>query len=1227
MTKRRTILAILLGILMALCLSFAVACGGGEESGGNSAENGTIRWTINDPANVTVTVDGKTDLPSSYAVGETLTFKAVPKDGYEAEVKNGRTTLRANNNSEYSFQVKKGNNDVSVAVSKKISGIEVTASKDLVYYAGETVNNADLTVKLLYATNESETKTDGFVINYPTTAGRFALGDTSFTVTYGTVTSAPVQLKSAVVGKVTIDPQGGKIADSYKTALADNNEIANIAVDAKTNALTFTFAEPLVNPIRLPSESAMTRGETSEEQSDFQFVAWINGKVTASSVPAELDVSATYTARWDAHLLELTKIYYDLEEKDGEKIPNLIVEGTYRAAKTAYLYLYEGNAQVELVGPTIGGEDVKRGDSFKLTFDMRKVIEAGYVGKWMDIKFVAETDGVKDTQEINLADYAGVDGFYTPGDQINADGYRYYFETYEFGGSTTLKAVAAEYVSMEYTIAVQGNETEKLEFKFSGTVKENIFYGKTAVIDFYVGSTKSYYGTIGNDGKFEITVDTSDWPLANTAYAHFSVIESQENTTKLFPKSGEYNLVNNDCKNTDFADNGEKAPDGGNGNLLTSGTLMMHNADWTRTFYIGPGKWGGIIAYGYNENASLEVVGDIALKVDDMTNPTKVYYVVTVKVGGKVGYTEEQLKTIVFGNTDGGVVVYRQDNAKFAVVEGQEKTYKLWFDVTEHKNKSMLWSNLYFEKAPAEEDGTPTYNKILEIKDSNCSTNGLYAVVGGIRYTILCTTAADPNASGEFNNNTYNSSNLICTAAAETDTNPEEVDPNYVPKTYTLTVDYLESATSFLTIVDGSPVLTIKGTIEGFDPDHVKFDVQVDDAWNYIVPAVQSFVVDGSGRFTLTVNLSDIPVNGAKYFMHIQANVDEITETTVTYLDKNGKAIDLELTSEMLAAIQKADGDVLATQKVGSKVYSVEVYGKWSRHMVALTVADDTTPVYTATKAELVQEESKVYFVVTGTSKNYTDEALSAENIRVTLQHNDNWNNQGWEYVTPADQTLTVTNGAWTLKADVTSVALGSYTCKLTKAGPEEAVGDGNSSDLKQVEAVESAYELGGKKYVTVHAVGSSVPKQYWGCVGFEIFESNASNVDTIRVDLEVDNDKVYFVLTLRAPSFTADTIVNLKMGNGADNAIECSKMVASHNGVYFTLYYDITDLETPEWYWTHLYQDGQTYDGSDGNIYADFVTSQVSYNGKKYEVLHGDGQNGTPNTWWVVVINITEEN
>lgn len=1212
MTKRRTILAILLGILMALCLSFAVACGGGEEE----VEQGTIRWTINDKNHVTVTVDGKTDLPSSYAVGETLTFRAVPANGYEAEVKNGRTTLRSNNNNEYSFAVKKGNNDVSVAVSKKISGIQVTANKDLVYYAGETVNNADLTVKLLYATGESETKTDGFIINYPTVSGRFALGDESFTVTYGTVTSAAVALKSPVVGKVTLDPQGGKIADDYRTALEANTEIANITVDAKTHALTFTFAEPLNSNIVLPAAAMMTRGETQEEQSDFEFVAWSNGSAAVTAVPAELDVSATYTARWNAHLLELSKIYYELDDTDSNNvIPQLIVEGTYRAAKSAYLYLYEGNDQVELVGPTIGGDDVKRGDAFKLTFDMREVLNKGYRGKWMDIKFVAETDGVKDTQEIDLNDYAEVKGFCDEKSSIHYGGYTYYFQVHTPDGSSyrLLKAVADYYIDVDINVAGSLDSDGMPVLTVSGTLRDTEYYGKTMNIDWWIASRVDGYGVIGNDGTFSIEFKMADWPVEKNCYAHISIVESQDDLTKLFPQglSGDFNLPIGWVK-SELTDNGHYGEVNGD-------SIKISSEDYTKVFYVGKGTNGGLIAYGRNERQSIAVNADVALKVDSMTKPTKVYYVVKAEIGGQVGYTEDELKNVVFGNTDGGVFVYHQDADKTKFTKDGEKIVaaEFWFDVTAHKDvttqgKTMLWSNLYFEIAPTEEGGTPTYSeKILEIKDSNCSTNGLYAVVDGIKYTILCTTEEDPNASGDFKNNTYNSSNLICTKAAETDTNPPEVDPDYVPPVYSVTIDYVNSK---LEMKDGKPILTLKGDVEGYTK--LTFELQEDGTWVRFVPATQTTQIE-NGKFTITVDLSDVPTTGARYYLHILTNFDKLTEDSknVEYLDKNGTAIDMELAAA-------DDATVLFTVTAEEIVYSIviQVRADWNgRHMITMTVVDDTAPVYNTTKAELVQEENKVYFVVTGTSKNYTDANLASalQAVSYTFQHNSNIDaTSDWKNATLPAANVTVVSGAWTIKIDITDMELGSFT------------GHVNGADFKLEAAEEKVIELNGKKYVLVNKYGSSAGGQFWGCVGLEILSTSAEkSLTMLCVGLELDEDIVYYAVTLRAIGYTQTELQALKMGSSASSVIDCSKVVADKNGIYFTLYYDITTLETPQWYWTHMYKDGTGFDGSNGDINADVVNGQVSYNGKKYEIIRNGGDNADPQTYWIAVLNVSAEN
>ena len=1149
MTKRRLFLAALLGLVLALCFSFAVACGGDEEENGDNPGGTTstakIEWDVREHIRE-VKVGDSTNLPATCNVGDTVTFQVTPEEGYTESVKvNGRVNLTKKDGG-YSYQVK-SNVSFTISATRNITGVEVTTNPaNLSYYAGETLDKTGMVVSIIYETGAPET-TEGYIVNYTTDTGAFALGDTSFTVSYGGFTSAPVNLNEAVVGRVQIDPQGGSIAEAYKTGLESNSQIKNIKTDEETGILSFTFEEALNVAIALPAQNQIGH----EDSDNFTFKNWNDGTQVVVEVPAGLSVSAKYNANWDAKLLTLKKIGYELLD-DGEngKIPALVIEGSFRAADSAYLYLYEGKDNVELVGPTIS----KAADSndFKLTFDMREVVEAGYRGKWMDIKFVAEAKGVKYTQEINLAEYTDVEGFYTKGQFIAYEDYRYYFEEYDSGVSTTLKAVAEEYIDIEYTITAQGEGTDTLAFVFSGKVNDSRYFGKVAVVDFWMGSSYSANGAIGADGSFSVTMDVSAWALGSIGYGHFSVIESETNATKLFPKvTSEYNFANLSCKNDNFStEYGEKAPDGTNGNLLTQGVLRLANADDSKVFYIGPGKWGGLIIYGYNENATIELVGDVALKVDNFAAPTKVYYVIRIKVSGNHPYTKQQLvDRLIFGNVDAETNVYRLESTDMVKdVAGSEGVYDLWYDITSYSG-GQLWPNLYLvagaDAQPAKED------RIFEIKDSDDSTEGMFAIVDGKKYTIHCKDSGDTKKY-------YDSPCIVPETPAEGETNPDYVDPDYVPVVYGLTIDYTQCT---LDIVDGKPVLTVKGNVQGYtSADHITFDVQVDNVWNYVIPATQTATIDASGNFTLTVDLSDIPSNTAKYLIHLQVNA-QITDNSYgesgpTYTGK-GKAFDVELPGEALTLLGKADGDTLYTKTVGDKVYTVVIYGKWDRHMVALTVAEvlgEDDPVWEMTGADIEATTDKVYFIISGTYANYEVEELETllQGLYFDLQSNGynggQWTGDWTEHT--FDRTVTVEDGTWSIKFDVTALEipadglpyighwLANPNCNKTD---DRTDNDNSGLDLKlsAAQAQDGKYvELGGKRYTLINKEVGEAPVAY-GNVAHRVSQAGVTvkELDKKSAELVEEDGKVYLVYKGAYDGYTEEELCALSwLGDMQEN-------------------------------------------------------------------------------------------
>lgn len=1119
MTKRRLFLAVLLGLVLALCFSFAVACGGDEEENGDNPGGTTstakIEWDVREHIRE-VKVGDSTNLPATCNVGDTVTFQVTPEEGYTESVKvNGRVNLTKKDGG-YSYQVK-SNVSFTISATRNITGVQVTKNPDrLTYYAGETLEKTGMVVSIIYETGAPET-TEGYTVNYQTDAGAFALGDTSFTVSYGGFTSDPVNLNEAVVGRVQIDPQGGVIDAAYKTGLESNSQIKNVKTDEETGILSFTFEEAITEAIALPAQNQITH----EDSENFTFKNWNDGTQSVNNIPAGLSVSAKYNANWDAKLLDLNKIYFELSE---EKVPQLIVEGTYRAADSAYLYLYEGNDEVELVGPTIS----KAADSndFKLTFDMREVIDAGYRGKWMDIKFVAERKGIKYIQEINLDDYTEVSDFCDLDNSVHTGGYTYFFKVHE---GKYLKAVADYFLDVD--IEIGGSVKDgKLVLTVSGTVKDEEFRGKTLNIDWWTGSSVGGYSPIAADGKFSIDFELDNWPLNTNCYAHIYVIESESNATKLFPKnaSGEFNLPI-EWVTTERSDNGHYGE-------INGDSIVVRTDDYSRVFYVGQGTNGGLIAYGRNEKSSIELPDyDVALKVDNVANPTKVYYVVRVKLGGRIPYTKQELvDRLIFGNVDAETFVRRLESADMVKdVEGSEGVYDLWYDITEYSG-GQLWPNLYLV-ADAEAEPTKA-DRIFEIKDADHSADGLFAIVDGKKYAIH-------SADGQPY---WGAPCVVPETPAEGETNPDYVDPDYVPVVYGLTIDYTQCS---LEIVDGKPVLTVKGSVQGYtSADHITFDVQVEDVWNYIIPATQSATIDASGNFTLTVDLSDVPSNTARYLMHLQVNAkitngayDESNPKANATYNGKGEKVDVELPGEALTLLGKADGDTLFTKTVGDKVYTVVVYGKWNRHMVALTVADvigEDDPIWEMTGADIEATTEKVYFIISGTYANYEDAELQGllEKIYFDLQSNG-YNGGQWTEHT-FDRTVTVENGTWSIKFDVTALEIpadglpyiGHWLANPNCNKEDDKTDNDNSGlDLKlpAEQAQDRKYvDLGDKRYSIINKVTGDATVAY-GNVGLRVSQAGVEvkEIENKSADLVEENGKVYLVYKGVAYGYTEDEL------------------------------------------------------------------------------------------------------
>ncbi len=594
MTKRRTILAVVLGLIMALCLSLAVACGGTE------AETEVVKWTINDKEHVTVTVNDSTELPETYTVGETLTFKVVPASGYEVVVKNGRTTLKGTDNV-YSIEVKSGKsaNDIAITVSKAIASVAVTKNPTrMTYYAGEFLDETGMEVSVTYATGDSEKIEKGYVVTYPS-GGAFTFGDTYFTVTYGGKTSEKVNLEAAVRGRIAFDLQGGTLTDAYKATLTANSEIKEQKQEGTMYYLYFDAA--LSAAIPLPTSEEISR--TSEADEPIPFLGWsLNGN-PVTAIP-EKSIDGTFTARWFVELVTLTGVKYETGTgADAGKV-FLVISGTYHMANSVQLYFYEGNAKVEWKGDVYTG---KIGQTFAAKYNMvnlgdaRTEDGADYFGKWMDIKLVASVDGVEDVQEINLNDYG--DDFVDTTQMAHSENYTFSFQVYTPDGTSDryLKAVVNRYIP-PITISQEGDNVV-----FTGSLLgEMAQQAKTVEIDYWGSSFVVGRGTVEN-GQYSVSLALADMPYTTTMYFHFKVLN--ENGETVFTSGTDNNLLNSWLATDDTYVPGEKL------GSLDGIRKTIASADNTRVLYIGYGEWGAVIGWLVNESiaerdVTLEMKGD-----------------------------------------------------------------------------------------------------------------------------------------------------------------------------------------------------------------------------------------------------------------------------------------------------------------------------------------------------------------------------------------------------------------------------------------------------------------------------------------------------------------------------------------------------------------------------------------------------------------------------------------
>lgn len=817
MTKRKTFLAILLGLIVTLLLSFAVACGG-------EVETETVKWTINDKEHVTVTVDGASELPTSYEIGETLSFKVVPANGYEVSVRNNREELKGTDGV-YSIVVKKGKNanDIIIEATRTITSVAVTTNPaTMTYYAGQELDKTGMVVTVSYATGESEAVTD-YTVVYPS-GDFFMVGDTSFTVKYKDFTSAAVELTAAVEVKIVINPVGGVIDEAILTEWAARTDIKGYTVDEETGIISFTYTK-LENEMALPTNEQILLGDGTSSS----LAGWVDEHNSVYSAISTLNnVSLTLNANWNVVLVDMQKMELVLEEDT----PYLALTMSINTDFSAYAYFFEGNKKIEVRGDEIQG---KAGETVTAKIDLTKLKDTKSVedgspvdgrGAWIDIRVNTTINGIDVTQQFV---YDPEDPIAEIGQMIHDEDYCYRIRIDHTDSGDYLKICFNDYRSTYFmdvkevegkpTLVMNGQANTKLaeaqEFPLENA-KVEITFG-TAIVT----------GTVKADGSWEATLDLTTVGSGFNAVASTAVMTSaDELKTFSIDLSSKLDLIG--C-GTIFDYN----PDGGNPRFfqttkLIKGFQCTIGGDWNEPFLIVKDV----------DNTINEIVGDIALRYDNDEAPTKVYYVVTVKVGKNLDSADTLKTKVTFGDKGTSDLLSVADVKSLG-----DGVYELLFDVTERTaNGSKLYVHLYLDDAVWNgSDGN--------ILDEDSSENGVFLTLGEKKYSIA---------------NEWSMPNLVV--------NPYDANTDFVLTSADLVV---EENKVYYVLTGKMPNATDKAKVEEYLTD-VYADLQKrGDDWYSNVLTGGALTLNDDFTWTIKFDITNIAVHGNPYTGHFgSANTD-----------------------------------------------------------------------------------------------------------------------------------------------------------------------------------------------------------------------------------------------------------------------------------------------------------------------------------------------------------------
>ena len=508
MKKGKKLLVTTLSLVALLGIGAGALAGCNNKPSGPSSEEvvGTyaLTWTVPEHAKVHVEgYDG--DLPKSVPVDTAVSFTVEVDQGFAVE------SVKANNkkvsfkNDKYTVGVTK-DTEIVITVGEAVSDLRVSANPTkLSYIAGEEIDVTGMVVEVTLGSGDSKVVPyggeDGYTI-FPTV---FEGGETSFEITYKKM-SVTVNLSEVVQYKVVIDANGGTFSTDY-LALLEGLNLNNYS--HKDGVITFTYYNNLSSSVPMPKD-----GDVYKDQ--YSLTGW---SYAESSISNSTAANVEAKASWQRELVKLLSCELLIESNT----PYLVIKGKFNAANEVYLYLYEGNAQVELKGDTYTGST---GEDFTVKFDLTRLSSQGenYEGKWMDIRFNAKSADKEESMEIfvNATSTIAVDS----GQKVAHNGIVYMFATYNSALKVYFQQVNLSYTFEGHSETVGGVTKDYL--RITGNTQDAAHFNKYVHITVWCGyETTGYGANIDASGNFVVEYDLKDFDsvLKTNIFFHIGIYE------------------------------------------------------------------------------------------------------------------------------------------------------------------------------------------------------------------------------------------------------------------------------------------------------------------------------------------------------------------------------------------------------------------------------------------------------------------------------------------------------------------------------------------------------------------------------------------------------------------------------------------------------------------------------------------------------------------------------